>query len=164
MTDFARGLLVIGYGNPLRGDDGAGPEAARRVERLGLPGVIVIESHQLLPEHAETLSRFERAVFIDAHADLAREEIEVSAVTPSRNPEPGSHATDPASLLSLAKALYGHSPEATLIALPARNFDLCEGLSPLTESAVEQAVIRVSKLAGPESRMDDRSMENRPSK
>lgn len=141
------GLLVIGYGNPLRGDDGAGPEAACRVERLGLPGVIVIESHQLLPEHAEVLSRHQRAVFIDAHIDLAREEIEISPVAPAANPQIGSHASDPASLLALAKALYGHAPEATLIAIPARDFDLHEGLSPLTERAVGQVVEQISCLA-----------------
>lgn len=117
------------------------------MERLGLPGVIVIESHQLLPEHAEVLSRFERAIFIDAHVDPGREEIEVNPVTPAENPDLGSHASDPASLLALAKALYSHAPEATLIALPARDFDLREGLSPLAERAVEQAVEHVQKLA-----------------
>ncbi len=141
------GLLVIGYGNPLRGDDGAGPEAARRVERLGLPGVIVIETHQLLPEHAEVLSNHDRVVFIDAHIDLAREEIDISPVNLADNPQIGSHASDPASLLALAKALYGRAPEATLIALPARDFDLREGLSPLAESAVEQAITHVRSFS-----------------
>lgn len=141
------GLLVIGYGNPLRGDDGAGPEAACRVERLGLPGVIVIETHQLLPEHAEVLSNHDRVVFIDAHIDLAREEIDISPVNLADNPQIGSHASDPASLLALAKALYGRAPEATLIALPARDFDLREGLSPLAESAVEQAITHVRSFS-----------------
>ena len=134
------GLLVIGYGNPLRGDDGAGPEAARRVERLGLPGVIVIECHQLLPEHAETLSHFDRAIFLDAHAELDGGDIQVTAVTPSKDPQLGSHASDPASLLALADALYNRHPESTLIALPTRDFDLREGLSPLAEEGVGQAV------------------------
>lgn len=150
------GLLVIGYGNPLRGDDGAGPEAARRVERLGLPGVVVIECHQLLPEHAETLSRFDRAIFLDAHAGLDGQDIEVSTVTPSINPQLGSHASDPASLLALAEALYDRHPESTLIALPTRDFDLREGLSRLAERGIEQAVEEIGRLHAGIGGMDDR--------
>lgn len=144
------GLLVIGYGNPLRGDDGAGSEAARRVERLGLPGVVVIECHQLLPEHAEVLSRYDRAIFLDAHAGLDGEGIQVSKVFPSEDPQLGSHASDPASLLALADALYHRHPESTLIALPTRDFDLREGLSPRAEEGVEQAVEHVRTLAPPD--------------
>jgi hydrogenase maturation protease len=143
------GLLVIGYGNPLRGDDGAGPEAARRVERLGLPGVIVIECHQLLPEHAEALSRVARAVFVDAHQELSDGGIEVTPVKPAENPQIGSHASDPASLLALSKALYGHAPEASLIAIPTRDFELREGLSDLAAKCVEQAVTMIETRLAP---------------
>ena len=34
--------LVIGVGNPDRGDDGVGPAVASRVAALGLPGVRVV--------------------------------------------------------------------------------------------------------------------------
>lgn len=137
------GLLIIGYGNPLRGDDGAGREAARRVERLGLPGVIVIESHQLLPEHAEVLSRVDEAIFVDAHNDLPPGSIQVTAVSPSKDPQIGSHSSDPASLLALSTTLYGRTAEATLIAIPANDFDLCEGLSELAEAGVAEAVSEI---------------------
>ena len=33
------GILVIGYGNTLRGDDGVGPKVAEAVAALALPGV-----------------------------------------------------------------------------------------------------------------------------
>jgi len=36
--------LVIGLGNEFRSDDGCGPAVARRIDRLRLPGVRVVES------------------------------------------------------------------------------------------------------------------------
>jgi hydrogenase maturation protease len=35
--DPERSLLVVGFGNPMMGDDGIGPAVVRRLSRLGLP-------------------------------------------------------------------------------------------------------------------------------
>jgi len=53
------GVLVIGYGSELRGDDAAGPTAARRLRSTGLSALDV---HQLTPEIAER-SAAARVVF-----------------------------------------------------------------------------------------------------
>src|SRR5450432_1649313 len=45
-------ILVIGYGNPGREDDGLGPAAAAEIERLGRPGVSVRGNYQLVLEDA----------------------------------------------------------------------------------------------------------------
>jgi hydrogenase maturation protease len=59
--------LVIGYGNPLRRDDGFGYQVARRLAEL-LPAdrADVIACHQLTPELAEPISRSELVIFVDA--------------------------------------------------------------------------------------------------
>ena len=44
--------LLIGYGNPGRGDDGLGPAFARRIAARGLPGVTVEIDYQLTVDHA----------------------------------------------------------------------------------------------------------------
>ena len=50
--------LVIGYGNSLRGDDGAGPYAARLLQNMNDEGGWdIVACHQLTPELAETISR-----------------------------------------------------------------------------------------------------------
>src|SRR5690242_12833541 len=66
-------VLVIGYGNPLRGDDGVGWHAAEALakslqdeERVPAERVMVLACHQLTLELAEPLSRVERVIFIDA--------------------------------------------------------------------------------------------------
>jgi hypothetical protein len=62
-------LLVIGYGNELRGDDGVGPKTAMAVSEWHFPGVKTMVCHQLTPDLAEPIAAAERVVFIDAVAE-----------------------------------------------------------------------------------------------
>ena len=74
-------LLVIGYGNELRGDDGVGPRVARAVSDWRLPGVTALAVHQLAPELAEPLSLSDAAVFVDA-AVVGGDRVEVREIAP----------------------------------------------------------------------------------
>lgn len=136
--------LVIGYGNTLRRDDGAGPETARRVEALSLPGVDTIEAHQLLPEHAEILSRTARTIFVDASVGDVPPEICMEPIAPDLNAELDAHSSDPGGLLALAQLLFDGAPTAWVIQLPAADLAIGEGLSPTAEDAVQQAVALIS--------------------
>jgi len=139
--------LVIGYGNSLRRDDGAGPEVARRVAALDWPGLDVIEAHQLLPEHAEALSRVDRAVFVDASIDEGLKAVRVSEVVPSADASLAPHASDPESLLALAALLFERAPEAWLVEIPAADLGIGEGLSMATKEACEVAFSRIRVLS-----------------
>ncbi len=139
-----QGGLVLGYGNELRRDDGAGPQVAREVAALGLAGVEVVEAHQLLPEHAEVLARFARVVFVDASVD--EPVLGLRRVTPSRDAALAPHASDPAAIVALAGALFGHAPDAWMVTLPATDLGIGEGLSAETAALVPQAVAEVIRL------------------
>lgn len=138
--------LVLGYGNTLRRDDGAGPEVARRVAALGMPGVDVIEAHQLLPEHAETLSRVERAVFVDASVEEGIAGVEVRPIAAADEPALAPHASDPPALLGLARLLFERAPEAWLVTIPGFDLGIGEGLSPAAQRACAEAVERIREL------------------
>ena len=59
--------LIIGYGNALRGDDGAGYIAAELLrERIHDPNVEVFSLQQLTPELMEPVSRASQVIFMDA--------------------------------------------------------------------------------------------------
>ena len=68
MTDA--GVLVVGYGNPLCGDDGVGWHAAGLLASdPRLDGVRVVTHHQLAPELATDVSRASLVVLVDASTD-----------------------------------------------------------------------------------------------
>jgi hydrogenase maturation protease len=134
--------LVIGYGNTLRRDDGAGVRVAEAVERLGLPGVEVLTRHQLTPELAPVLATAHSAVFVDATVDdhhTGRWRV----LRPALRPSALAHAADPRTLLALAKGLFGHAPRAWLITVPAPDMGYGEGLSPVAAAGVAAAVEEV---------------------
>jgi hypothetical protein len=63
------GVLVVGYGNPLRGDDAVGWRVAESiVSDPRLAGAHVMTAHQLLPELAVELGEAGLAVLVDARA------------------------------------------------------------------------------------------------
>lgn len=134
--------LVIGYGNTLRGDDGAGICAAERAAGR-FPGVDILTVHELQPELVETMSRYPDVIFLDAAVEGSG--IRADIIEPATDHRPvGSHAHSPATLLSLCRNLYGRAPERSLlIAIPGQNFEFGEQLSPFTEMMVEEAIEEV---------------------
>jgi len=59
-------ILVIGYGNSLRSDDGAGCRVADIVASWDLPYVRSLTVHQLTPELAEPIAQSDLTIFVDA--------------------------------------------------------------------------------------------------
>ena len=64
-------LLIIGYGNPLRGDDAFGYRAAEELQASFIDHreAVILPVHQLTPELAADIARAARVVFIDAAAE-----------------------------------------------------------------------------------------------
>ena len=143
-------VLVIGYGNTLRGDDAVGPRAASVVASWELPGVIAQAVPQLTPELAETLATAHLAIFVDARRAAGGELVEVQSVEPS-DLGPGAalgHVADPRRLLALARAAYGTCPRSWLITVPAEDFSVGEGLSPAAERGLEEALRQIAACLG----------------
>ncbi len=106
--------LILGYGNPLRGDDALGVLAAERLRAL-LPEAEILTSHQLTPELAAVLSQSDAAVFLDAAAMGTPGTVSVTRLAPQPSAASLTHQVSPQALLELAQSLYGHSPRAYLI-------------------------------------------------
>jgi hydrogenase maturation protease len=138
-------LLVIGYGNTLRGDDGVGPRVAEAVGALGLPGVHTLSCQQLSPEHADPVSRAHAVVFVDAAMD-APKEVQLRPLEPNGSSQVMTHAADPRTLLALARDVFGRAPRAWWLTIPAVNLDFEESLSPETERGFAEAVELIQTL------------------
>jgi hydrogenase maturation protease len=138
-------VLVIGYGNELRGDDAVGWLAAERVAAWGLPGVEVLSLRQLTPELCERLATARQVIFIDASAE-GDEAARVRSLAPSQGDAALGHISDPRWLLGLTEALHGHRPEAWLMTVPARSLELGAPLSATARRGLETALRAVREL------------------
>jgi hydrogenase maturation protease len=130
------GVLVIGYGNPLRGDDAVGLHVARAARAAGFEA---IETLQLAPELAERIAAARVVVFVDCDVRLGPGEVVVSGLPRSGGfvlHEPAS----PAMLVELAGMLYGHAPEGRCVGIGPECMEMGEGLSPVVVAAVGEAV------------------------
>lgn len=139
------GLLVIGYGNTLRSDDGVGPRVAEAVEALRLPGVSTLICQQLSPEHAEPISCADRVVFVDAAVDESRE-VQFRELEPGDTTQLMAHAADPRTMLALARDVFGHAPKAWWLTIPVIRLEFGETLSPLARRGRDEAVARIRSL------------------
>ncbi len=136
------GLLIIGYGNDLRCDDGAGRAVADRIEAMALPGVEVRSVQQLAPELTLDIACADTVVFVDASIDVA-ETTMVPAVPEPVSASATTHYNTPGSLLALTETV-GRAPEhAVTISIPVTELCLGMELTPMTELAVADAITMV---------------------
>jgi hydrogenase maturation protease len=139
------GLLVIGYGNPLRCDDGVGPRVVEAVEELKLPAVRTLVCQQLSPEHAEPISRARTVVFVDAAVD-APTEVQLRKLEPGGTTQLMAHAADPRTMLALARDVFGHAPQAWWLTIPAVKLGFGDDLSPAARRGFDKAVQEIKNL------------------
>lgn len=139
-------FLVIGYGNSLCGDDGAGRRVVEALEDALPPGAAV-SLHQLAPEWAETISHVDHVIFVDATAGEIPGEVRCFPLSaaPCR---PDSHTVTPDGLLHMAAELYGHSPSAHVVTIAGESFALSESLTDRVAAAVPVAAAMILNLAG----------------
>lgn len=125
-----RRVLVIGYGNPGRGDDGLGPALAAGIEALRLEGVTVDSDYQLTVDHASLIATHDVVVFADAMIGLDVP-FRLSQIALTQPDTLGSHQVSPEAALALAGLLFGHAPPGWILAIAGDEFgEVKEGLSP----------------------------------
>jgi hydrogenase maturation protease len=132
------GLLVIGYGAPLRGDDAAGLLLASELD--GTDGLTCLAVHQLTPDLAAPIAAAAEVIFVDAIPARPGQSLLIRRLSPHvATPSATSHACTPETLLALAAQLYGQCPGALILGLPALDLNLGERLSATTRLAMEEA-------------------------
>jgi hydrogenase maturation protease len=145
--------LIIGYGNPLRSDDGFGWHAAMRLrEIIRDAGVEILAVHQLTPELMEPLSRVRRVIFIDAAVGEEPGKLTLATLATTGGPAPAfTHFATPAVLLEGARSLYGARPEALLITVVGLDFEIGAELSEPVRLALESLAEEKMRevMAGP---------------
>lgn len=139
-------LLVIGYGNPLREDDGFGLHAVEALRAAGVPAEL-LHVQQLTPELAQRIGQADRVVFLDARQGEDPGQLHCESVTPAAPASVGSHSLGPGALLAYAARLYGAPPPAVLLSVSGQRFGLGRELSPCVRAALPEVVRRVAQWA-----------------
>ena len=122
-------LLVLGYGNPGRQDDGLGPAAATLIDKLGWPGVTAFDNYQLNIENALDVAEHDIVWFVDA-AKTGASPYAVRQLAPSSTFDFTSHLVRPETILAMAEHYFGRSPEAFILAIRGYEFEFIEALTP----------------------------------
>jgi hydrogenase maturation protease len=144
------GVLVVGYGNVLRGDDGVGCRVAEILSGdPRLTGARVEPRHQLTPELAEDVARARLVVLVDAVAgEPGPGEVRVEYAAGRRQPHAftGSHVVDAETIVELAERLYGRAAPVVLVRVSAERFEPGTDVSPTVEAALLLAVDTVAAV------------------
>jgi hydrogenase maturation protease len=139
-------ILIIGYGNPLRGDDAVGWQAAQRLRECPRDGTRVLAVHQLTPELMEPISQASRVIFVDAAAIGEPGWVHRRELSPESGAAAFTHHATPEALLAGAKTLYGRAPEATLISISGLSFEISQQLSAPVQQALDDVVRAIAGL------------------
>jgi hydrogenase maturation protease len=145
-------IILIAYGNPLRGDDGLASRTADELTKK-FPDIEIVECHQLVPELAESISRSEAVIFIDAASAAEQNEAGKMRIAEIGDPDLGQNLSSPfhhqystVSLVALAAQLYGARPRAFIASLVGQDFSPGERLSSGVERALPEFLARIEKL------------------
>jgi hydrogenase maturation protease len=135
-------VLVIGYGNTLRGDDGIGYQVAETVAEWQLPQVRSIAVHQLLPELAADIAEVDIVIFVDAIVtqNPVKTNIAITPIVAGGDENFSTHIITPQLLLGLSQKLYAATPDAYLLTIPAIDFSLGANLSSIASNGKDLAL------------------------
>ncbi len=146
-------VLILGYGNPGRQDDGLGPAVAAQIAALGWPNVTAYDSYQLNIEDSIDVAAHDIVWFIDA-ARTGPAPFAIAALAPAAGLEFTSHLVSPQAILALAHQYYGATPRAFLLGIRGYEFAFIEALTSTAARNLASAVAMLKNRLGPPGAMN----------
>jgi hydrogenase maturation protease len=153
-------LVVFGWGNVARGDDGLGPLLLARIAEARWADATLIEDFQLQLEHALDLQGADLALFLDAGKDTPAP-FAFTEIHARHGMTHTSHALAPEAVLGVyEKTLGGSPPPSFLLCVSGESFELGEGLSAEGAARLEAAWAFLEAL---DRKWDPQTWRTRPS-
>ena len=145
-ADVTEKVLLYGFGNPMREDDGLGPAAADAIEKLAIDGVTVDSDYQLTVEDSAAVAGHDYVVFVDA-AVKGAEPFSFTRLTPKRQESFSSHSVEPEAVLWLAEDLFAAKTVGYIIGIRGYSFEMfTETMTKKASENLEQAVLFLEKI------------------
>ncbi len=140
MTASAGRVLVLAYGNPVRGDDGLGPALASALRRSEPSATRVQCEHQLRPDDAALVAEHDVVIFVDADR-CGAEPFRFVRIGQRNGASAGTHGLTAELLLALAEKLFGSRVAGYVLAIRGYRFDhFSESLSPGATENLDRAL------------------------
>lgn len=137
-------ILVIGYGNPARCDDGVGEYVAKRLLSEDI-GIDILTLQELGPELCEDISGCELIFFVDAGIEQ-EEPFLIREITPKYKTPIFSHHITPEMLLAITEELYKIKPKSYLVSIKGYNFDFGFELTETARQNSEKAIEKIKEI------------------
>ena len=145
-------ILVVGYGNTLRGDDGLGPFTVEGLRDVA--AVCAVEAQTaVLPQLDVTLasemSDATLVIFVDARDDADEEPVKVERVFPTAAPlnlRHTSHSLGIPDHLRMAQDWFGSRPACYAVMPKGYDFSLSENISPNAQQTARQARSKIVEI------------------
>ncbi len=135
VLDNRKSILIYGYGNPGRQDDGLGVFLAQRIENwkneIHGADITTDSNYQLNIEDAAAIAQYNIVIFIDA----SKEDItcfKYDKVIPSSKVEFSMHSVSPAFVLNLSQQIHEKVPDVYLLHLKGYQWEF---MKEITEEA-----------------------------
>lgn len=132
MTADCGDVLVIGFGNPGRIDDGLGPAVIEALEKVAIEGVDLDADYQLIVEDAAEVAAHKVVIFADA-AETGPEPFYFRPVEPKRELGFSSHGCEPGQVMALAQELFQAKTKGYILGI--RGYEFNEFREALSDKA-----------------------------
>jgi hydrogenase maturation protease len=137
-------LLLYGYGNPGRQDDGLGNEfiylIERWIEKEGLQNIEVDSNYQLNIEDADAIANKDMVIFIDASVEPI-EDFVLTRVNPSSSRvEFTMHTVSASFILNLCHKIYDRYPVTFLLHIRGYEWEFKEGITAAAQKNLDKAI------------------------
>jgi len=138
-------ILIYGYGNPDRQDDGLGIAFVNKmqgwVEENKFTNIFLESNYQLNIEDSLQLSEMDFAIFVDA--SKSGPAYNLKKLNPKRYHLTLTHFVSPEVLIYLCKKLYNKTPKVHLLTIRGYNWDIGEEISSKAEANLKKALFQL---------------------
>lgn len=146
-------ILIYGYGNPGRQDDGLGTALVEALEKwlaaaAPRPGLDLDANYQLNAEDALAVAGHDTVIFVDATADTAGAPFTFRPLVPAAAVSFSTHAMAPETVLALCQELYGKCPPAHLLAIRGQSWEPNAAMTPAAATNLAAALAFLKSYLG----------------
>ena len=141
-------ILIYGYGNPGRQDDGLGNAFTNRIQEWvaieGLHDFQFDSNYQLNIEDAEAISNMDLVIFADASEEKI-EDFCLSRVDGTSEVSFTTHAASPGYIVNLCEEIFNKKPTVLLLHIKGYEWEFKEGISEKATANLNAALRYMKK-------------------